>query len=99
MPEEILRARRHDLRAVARSALQVAHGSLHDGIEQERVAAFEIHRTLGVTNETAWFMLHRVREAMKRGELTEQMAGTIVADETWVGGGPPQPARQQAGEQ
>src|SRR5262245_41788024 len=35
------------------------------------VAAFEIHRTLGVTNKTAWFLMHRIREAMKRGELAE----------------------------
>ncbi len=52
------------------------------------VAAFELHRTLGVTNKTAWFMLHRIREAMKRGELSETMTGTIVADETWIGGKP-----------
>lgn len=52
------------------------------------VAAFELHRTLGVTNKTAWFMLHRIREAMKRGELAETMTGTIVADETWIGGKP-----------
>ncbi|MDQ4134481.1 MAG: IS1595 family transposase [Actinomycetota bacterium] len=52
------------------------------------VAAFEVHRTLGVTNETAWFMLHRIREAMKRGELADTMRGTIVADETFIGGDP-----------
>ena len=52
------------------------------------VAAFELHRTLGVTNKTAWFMLHRIREAMARGELAESMTGTIVADETWIGGKP-----------
>ncbi len=52
------------------------------------VAAYEVHRTLGVTNKTAWFMLHRIREAMKRGELVEPMKGTIVADETWIGGDP-----------
>ena len=52
------------------------------------VAAFELHRTLGVTNKTAWFMLHRIREAMKRGTLAEPMTGTIVADETWIGGKP-----------
>lgn len=53
------------------------------------VAAYEVHRTLGVTNKTAWFMLHRIREAMKRGEL-ETMRGTIIADETYIGG-PRQP--------
>lgn len=52
------------------------------------VAAFELHRTLGVTNKTAWFMLHRIREAMKRGELTDSMKGIIVADETYMGGDP-----------
>jgi hypothetical protein len=29
------------------------------------VAAWEIHRTLAVTQKTAWFMMHRIREAMK----------------------------------
>ena len=52
------------------------------------VGAFERHRTLGVTNKTDWFMLHRIREAMKRGSLAEPMTGTIVADETWIGGKP-----------
>lgn len=52
------------------------------------VAAYEAHRTLGVTRETAWFLLHRIREAMKRGEVTGTMSGTIVADETWIGGEP-----------
>jgi len=51
------------------------------------VAAFELHRTLGVTNKTAWFMLHRIREAMKRGEVA-QLAGTVMADETFIGGKP-----------
>lgn len=50
------------------------------------VAAFELHRTLGVTNETAWFMAHRIREAMKRGEIAEPMSGVVVADETFIGG-------------
>ena len=50
------------------------------------VAAFEFHRALGVTNNTPWFMPHRICEAMKRGTLAEPMTGTIVADETWIGG-------------
>lgn len=43
------------------------------------VAAYELHRTLGVTNETAWFMMHRLREAMKRGELAETMTGESLS--------------------
>jgi len=49
------------------------------------VAAFELHRTLGVTNKTAWFMCHRIREAMKRGEVN-LLEGVIEADETFIGG-------------
>ena len=52
------------------------------------VAAFELHRTLGVTNKTAWFMAHRIREATKRDDLASMMTGAIVADETWIGGKP-----------
>ncbi len=51
------------------------------------VAANEHRRTLGVTQPTAWFMLHRLREAMRLASL-DSMRGTIVADETWVGGNP-----------
>lgn len=42
----------------------------------------------GVTQKTAWFMMHRLREAIKRGGLVESMKGIIVADETFVGGDP-----------
>jgi transposase-like protein len=51
------------------------------------VAANELRRTIGVTQTTAWFMLHRLREAMKVASF-ETMRGTIVADETWIGGNP-----------
>ena len=50
------------------------------------VAAYELHRTLGVTNKTAWFMFHRIREAMKEGPLADMLRGTIVADEVLIGG-------------
>jgi transposase-like protein len=49
------------------------------------IAAYEIQRKYGVANRTAWFMCHRVREAMKRRDPT-LMLGTIVADETFIGG-------------
>ncbi|MDP9412109.1 MAG: IS1595 family transposase [Actinomycetota bacterium] len=52
------------------------------------VAAREIERKYDVTAKTAWFMLHRIREAMKRDPLAGMMKGTIVADETWIGGDP-----------
>ncbi len=52
------------------------------------VAAREIERKYGVCSRTAWFMMHRIREAMKGDALIETMRGTIVADETWIGGEP-----------
>jgi transposase-like protein len=51
------------------------------------VSAHEIHRTIGVTYKTAWFMMHRLREAMK--ELAPQPmggeGGQVQADETYYG--------------
>lgn len=49
------------------------------------VSSYEIHRALGVTQKTAWFMLHRIRLAMQTGTF-EKMSGQIEADETLVGG-------------
>ena len=49
------------------------------------VSSCEIHRSLGVTQKTAWFMLHRVRAALKVGHF-DKMAGTVEADESFIGG-------------
>jgi transposase-like protein len=48
------------------------------------ISSHQLHRTLGVTYKTAWFMTHRIREAMKDGSLNP-MGGsgkTVEADET-----------------
>jgi transposase-like protein len=52
------------------------------------ISAHELHRTLGITYKTAWFMCHRVREAVKREPMASRFTGTVVADETWIGGKP-----------
>jgi transposase-like protein len=53
------------------------------------VSAREIERKYDLTAKTAWFMLHRIREAMKPGmPLGNLLSGTVVADETWIGGKP-----------
>jgi len=49
------------------------------------VSSYEIHRSIGVTQKTAWFMLHRIRLAM-RSETFERMNGEVEVDETFVGG-------------
>lgn len=50
------------------------------------VSAREIERKYGITNRAAWFLTHRIREAMANGGIMTKLSGTIVADETWVGG-------------
>lgn len=49
------------------------------------ISSHELGRALGVTQKTAWFMLHRVREAMRSGDF-RKLAGVVESDETFVGG-------------
>ena len=52
------------------------------------MSAHQLHRMLGVTYKTAWFMAHRIREAMKPTD-DGQLGGegkTVEADETFIGG-------------
>jgi ISXO2 transposase-like protein/transposase-like zinc ribbon protein len=48
------------------------------------VSSYELHRALGVTQKTAWFMLQRIRLAMQKG-FGGKMSGTCEADETYIG--------------
>ena len=49
------------------------------------VSSWEIHRAIGVTQKTAWFMLHRIRLAMQDSGAAK-LFGEIEADETFIGG-------------
>lgn len=49
------------------------------------ISSYEMHRALGVTQKTAWFMDHRIRLAMKTGTFIK-MSGEVEADETFIGG-------------
>lgn len=49
------------------------------------ISSCELARSLGVTQKTAWFMLHRIRLAMQDGSI-EKFSGRIEADETFIGG-------------
>ena len=49
------------------------------------VSSWEIHRALGITQKSAWFLLHRVRLAMQTGSF-EKLSGQVEADETFIGG-------------
>ena len=52
------------------------------------VSSMKLHRDLGVSQKTAWFMLHRIREAWAHDAYFSEypFAGPVEADETYIGG-------------
>ncbi|MFZ0825053.1 MAG: IS1595 family transposase [Terriglobales bacterium] len=64
--------------------------------DKNGISSWELHRTLGVTQKTAWFMLHRIRLGMSlqhkkfgtRGKMGDGSGGdgAVEVDETFVGG-------------
>jgi len=49
------------------------------------ISSYEIHRAIGVTQKTAWFLDHRIRLALTMGSL-DKLSGECEADETFIGG-------------
>src|SRR5438105_10829929 len=49
------------------------------------ISSYELHRAIGVTQKTAWFMLHRIRLAMQSGFFGSKFSGEVEADETYIG--------------
>ena len=49
------------------------------------ISSWELHRALGVTQKTAWFMLHRIRLAAQN-KTFNKLAGEVEVDETFIGG-------------
>ena len=47
------------------------------------VSAHQLHRMLGITYKSAWFMCHRIREAAKRDDMPK-LTGVVEADETYM---------------
>src|SRR5438094_8743975 len=53
------------------------------------ISSYELARDLGVTQKSAWFMLHRIRKAMQTGTFIKKMGGggsEVEVDETYIGG-------------
>ena len=77
------------------TVFESAHIPLHKTLQavylmcssKKGVSAHQIHRILGVTYKTAWFLCHRIREALRFGDLAPMGgAGEIVeVDETFIG--------------
>ena len=58
------------------------------GSSKKGVSAHQLHRSLGIKYQSAWFMAHRIREAMRDGGLLPPMGGEggiVEADETYFG--------------
>jgi transposase-like protein len=77
------------------TVFESAHIPLHKTLQavylmcasKKGVSAHQIHRILGVTYKTAWFLCHRIREALRDGSLAS-MGGsgqTVEIDETYIG--------------
>lgn len=60
------------------------------------VSAHQLHRTLETTYKTAWFLAHRIREAMRSGELAPfgSGGGAVEVDETYIGREPGKPVKR-----
>lgn len=53
--------------------------------DKNGISSWELHRVIGITQKTAWFMLQRIRLAMQTGTF-EKVIGRVEVDETFIGG-------------
>ena len=52
------------------------------------VSSHQISRECGITQKSAWFLNHRIREAMKQEPLAGMLQGVVEVDEAYIGGKP-----------
>jgi transposase-like protein len=50
------------------------------------ISAHQLHRSLGTTYKSAWFMCHRIRESMRNSKPRRPLGGKVEVDETYIGG-------------
>ena len=53
---------------------------------KKAISSHQLHRMLGITYKSAWFMSHRIRHAMSENPRIGKLYGTVEVDETYVGG-------------
>jgi transposase-like protein len=87
---------RKDFTVTMGTVMERSHIALHKWLQgfhlmcssKKGVSAHQLHRTLDITYRAAWFMAHRIREAMRAGGLRAPMGsggGAVEADETFIG--------------
>jgi transposase-like protein len=98
------KACRKDFSVTMKTVMERSHIALHKWLQgfhlmassKKGVSAHQLHRTLQITYEAAWFMAHRIREAMRAGGLSPLGGGgkVVEADETFIGRLADQPVRR-----
>jgi len=53
------------------------------------ISACQLHRMLGGSYKTAWYLFHRIRQAMMKGIGLDKLKGIVEIDDTWIGGKKP----------
>jgi transposase-like protein len=95
---------RKDFSVTTKSVMESSHIKLNVWLQafflmsssKKGMSSHQLHRNLGVTYKTAWFLSHRIREAMRSGGLLPPMGGSgkiVEADETYIGRLRGQPVR------
>jgi transposase-like protein len=90
------KACRKDFSVTMRTVMERSKIALHKWLQafhlicssKKGMSAHQLHRQMNITYEAAWFMAHRIREAMRAGGLAPPMGGggqTVEADETYFG--------------
>ena len=57
------------------------------GSSKKGISSHQLHRMLGISYKSTWFMMHRIREAMRSGDLAPMggLGGIVEADKTFIG--------------
>jgi transposase-like protein len=86
---------RKDFTVTMKTVMERSHIALHKWLHgfhlmassKKGISAHQLHRTLGITYRSAWFMEHRIREAMRAGGLAPMggLGGIVEVDETFIG--------------
>jgi transposase-like protein len=86
---------RKDFTVTMNTVMERSHIALHKWLQafhlmtasKKGISAHQLHRTLDITYEAAWFMTHRIRESMRTGGLAPMGGGgkVVEADETYYG--------------
>ena len=95
---------RKDFSVTMKTVMERSHIALHKWLQafhlmtssKKGVSAHQLHRTLNIGYEAAWFMAHRIRESMRAGGLSPMGGGgkTVEIDETYIGRLEGQPVRR-----